>query len=79
MPTRRVWIITDDSAQEKWKGFAWKLEERISLQVADGCGRLGFSFSYGTLCLLIKRTNSKILCLITPIITFHKGNLRIDV
>jgi len=49
MPTRRVWILTDDSAQEKWKGFAWKLEEEISLQIADGYGRLGFSFSYGTL------------------------------
>ena len=49
MPTLRVWILTDDSAQEKWKGICMEIGREISLQIADGYGRLGFSFSYGTL------------------------------
>ena len=38
-----------ESQDKKGKGFTRKLEEKISLQVTEGCGRLGFSFSYGTL------------------------------
>jgi len=35
--------------RKKGKVFTRKLEEKTSLQVTGGYGRLGFSFSYGTL------------------------------
>ena len=76
MPTLRVWILTDDSAQEKWKEFTRKLEEKISLQIADGYGRLGFSFSYGTLALLIKERLQKYSSQPAHHRVLLRGNLR---
>ena len=55
MPTREFGFLQMIQHRKKGKGFARKLEEKISLQVTDGYGRLGFSFSYGTLLLIKER------------------------
>jgi len=45
--------------RKKGKDLHGIIGREISLQVTDGCGRLGFSFSYRNSCLLIKERHQK--------------------
>ena len=58
MPTLRVWILTDDSAQEKWKGFTRKLEEKLACRLPMGTDVWAFHFLRNS-CLLIKERRQK--------------------
>jgi hypothetical protein len=53
-----------------------EIGREISLQVTDGYGRLGFSFSYGTLALLIKERLQKYSSQPAHHRVLLRGNLR---